>query len=325
MNSAISVKNLKKEFSISKCGKGRLEKLRHYLKPQYETLRAVDDVSFEIQRGEKIAFIGPNGAGKSTTIKLLTGIFQPTAGWVKILGMDPFKERQMAAYKIGTVFGQRSQLWYHLPAYDSFKLLSIIYNIDKKNFQKRLDYLCEIFCLHTFMARPIKELSLGERMRCELVASLLHNPEILFLDEPTIGLDIISKGAIRELIHQRSMLDSTTIFLTSHDIADIEKVCDRIILINKGKIIVDDTVQSIKKRFLHYKRISVKSSDFFVLKPHSAFRVIQETQHAQHFEVDLKQMNPQEAIHYIAAHGRFTDITIENPPLEDIIKGIYQA
>lgn len=227
---------------------GRLNKLRSYFLPQYEALNAVDTISFEVKRGEKIAFIGPNGAGKSTTIKLLTGIFQPTSGSVQILGMDPFSERSKVAYKIGTIFGQRSQLWHHLPAINSFTLLATIYDIDKREFKKRLDQLYSIFNLDRIAMRPVKELSLGERMRCELVASLLHQPEILFLDEPTIGLDIISKSAIRELVHERAMRDSTTIFLTSHDVADIEQVCDRIILINNGKIVIDASVDEVKKR-----------------------------------------------------------------------------
>lgn len=325
MNKTISVQNLTKDFSVAACRRTRFDKLKQYLKPQYETLHAVDDISFEIERGEKVAFIGPNGAGKSTTIKLLTGIFQPSSGAVKVLGRDPFLDRKQVAYKIGTVFGQRSQLWYHLPAYHTFLLLATIYDLDKKQFTDRLEQLVEIFQLSRFISRPVKELSLGERMRCELVASLLHNPEILFLDEPTIGLDIISKDAIRQLIHQRAEVDSTTIFMTSHDIADIEKVCDRIILINNGKVVVDDAVQLIKSRYLTHKLITVKVDEKLVWKPHPAIDLLKEGHHSCKFKIDLSLMRPQEAVHYFAGNFRFTDIIIEDPPLEEIIKGIYQS
>lgn len=288
-------------------------------------VRAVDDISFEVRRGEKVAFIGPNGAGKSTTIKLMTGIFQPTAGKVDILGLDPFRERKQVAYKIGTVFGQRSQLWYHLPAYYSFKLLATIYDIDKKSFEERLEHLTHLFQLERFISRPVKELSLGERMRCELVSSLLHNPEILFLDEPTIGLDIISKGAIREFVQQRAEMHETTIFLTSHDVADIERVCDRIILINNGKIVVDEPVKTMKKRYFNHKHLRVKADEPLPWHKHAGMQLMEEKKGSYLFRIDLNQITPQEAIQYIAEHYRFTDITIEDPPLEEIIKGIYQS
>lgn len=326
MNDAVKVRNLKKNFKIAKTGREDFfGKLKQFMHPLLESLNAVDDISFSIQRGEKVAFIGPNGAGKSTTIKLLTGIFQPCAGSVRIFDKDPYIDRKNVAYKIGTVFGQRSQLWYHLPAYHSFSLLATIYDIDRKKFKERLNHLIEIFQLSPFISRPIKELSLGERMRCELVASLLHNPEILFLDEPTIGLDIISKDAIRHLIQQRAELESTTIFLTSHDIADIEKVCDRIILINKGKIVIDDSVKSIKKHYLKNKVITMKSEEKFEWKSHQAISLVYEMDSFYKFEIDLNLMNPQEAIRYFAQSYRFTDIVIEDPSLEDIVKGIYQS
>lgn len=325
MNNVVKVNNLKKKFNVAKNAAGAFAKFKQFIRPQYESLNAVDDISFEIRRGEKVAFIGPNGAGKSTTIKLLTGIFQPSSGCVKVFGEDPFLERKSVAYKIGTVFGQRSQLWYHLPAINSFALLATIYDIDRKKFKERLGHLVDIFQLSRFISRPVKELSLGERMRCELVASLLHNPEILFLDEPTIGLDIISKDAIRYLIHQRAELDSTTIFLTSHDIADIEKVCDRIILINYGKIVIDDSVKLIKKRYLKNKLITVKSDERLDWKSHQAICPKNDVDSFYKFEIDLNLMTPQEAVQYFAQNYRFTDIIIEDPPLEEIIKGIYQS
>src|SRR3989344_4854560 len=288
MNDAVQVRDLKKNFKVAKTGRGGpLAKLKQFIHPLHESLNAVDDISFAIRRGEKVAFIGPNGAGKSTTIKLLTGIFQPCAGFVRIFDQDPYIDRKNVAYKIGTVFGQRSQLWYHLPAYHSFKLLGTIYDIDRKKFKERLNHLIEIVQLSPFISRPIKELSLGERMRCEL--------------------------------------EATTIFLTSHDIADIEKVCDRIILINKGKIIVDDSVKSIKKRYLKNKVITMKSEEKLEWRFHPAISLVHERDSFYKFEIDLNLMNPQEAVRYFAQNYRFTDIVIEDPPLEEIIKGIYQS
>lgn len=325
MSNAVKVKNLRKDFYVAKNVSGSVAKFKQYLSPKYNILNAVDDISFEITRGEKVAFIGPNGAGKSTTIKLLTGILQPSAGCIQILNQDPLLNRKNISYKIGTVFGQRSQLWYHLPVTYSFTLLATIYDIDHKKFKQRLDYLKDLFQLSSFISRPVKELSLGERMRCELVASLLHNPEILFLDEPTIGLDIISKDSIRYLIHQRAELDSTTIFLTSHDIADIEKVCDRIILINKGKIVVDDSVKLIKKRYLKHKLITLKMTEKLVWRQHQAICPVSEFDGCYKFEIDLNLINPQEAVQYFANNYRFNDIIIEDPPLEEIIKEIYQS
>ncbi len=325
MNNAIRVTNLRKKFYVAKNPAGFFGKVRQYLRPRYETLNAVNNISFEVKRGEKVAFIGPNGAGKSTTIKLLTGIFQPCSGTIEIFDRDPFVDRKKVAYMIGTVFGQRSQLWYHLPAYDSFRLLATIYNIEYKKFKERLDRLIDIFQLSHFISRPVKELSLGERMRCELVASLLHNPEILFLDEPTIGLDIISKDAIRRLIQQRVELESTTIFLTSHDIADIEKVCDRIILINHGRIVVDNTVDLIKKSYLKHKIVKIKTAEEIFWKKHPAIQLAETSAGFYKFEVDLNLMDLQEAVQYFAQNYQFTDIIIEDPSLEEVIKEIYRS
>lgn len=316
MSEVIKVQNLTKTFKTALSG---------YFTPKHETFPAVNDISFEIKKGERVAFIGPNGAGKSTTIKLLTGILQPCSGSISILGLDPFSMRKKVAYSIGTVFGQKSGLWYHLPPMHSFSLLATIYDIDRKEFTKRLEHLTKLFDLDSLLFRPVKELSLGQRMRCELVASLLHSPKILFLDEPTIGLDIISKDVIRELIHQRADSDGTTIFLTSHDVADIERVCDRILLINKGKIVIDDSVKNVKARYIHHKRISVKSDISIIWKDHSAISLVNQDKQLYKFEVDLNKISPQDAVRTIATQICFSDITIEDLPLEDIIKGIYQG
>lgn len=323
MKPVISVKSLEKSFRIKKNHAHKYEQLWHYFFPTYDNHYAVRDINFEVHRGERIAFIGPNGAGKSTTIKMLTGIFQATNGSIKVLDLDPYKDRIQLAHRIGTIFGQRSQLWQHLPALNSFNLLAAIYNLDTKAYQHRLDELQSLFKLEQLLHRPVKELSLGERMRCELVASLLHNPDILFLDEPTIGLDLISKSAIRHLIYERSELESTTIFLTSHDIADIEHVCDRIILINKGKIVIDTPLKEMRKRYLHQKQIIIRSTAPLKWQDCAGIRLTCVKNDLYTFEVNLHLSDTQAAIQSITKMNLVSDITVQDPALEDLIKQIY--
>lgn len=323
--SAIKVEGLHKTFRINTRPKSIISRCFRYFVPQYETLYAVKDISFNIMQGERVAFIGPNGAGKSTTIKLITGILKPTLGTVKISGKNPYQERKEVSSKIGVVFGQRSQLWYHLPAYDSFRLLSTIYDIPKPIFHNRLEELIDLFDLAPLLQRCVKELSLGERMRCELIASLLHDPQILFLDEPTIGLDIISKNAIRQFINRRAEEKKITIFLTSHDINDIEKVCSRILLINKGTIVLDDSVASIKAKHFTKKRITIRSSETLKWKNHPHIEMLPGKMNMHFFHVDITKMDTESAIKYISKKIHFTDITIEDPFLEEILRGMYQS
>lgn len=320
---AIRAMNLCKDFPLPKPVQGALAKVRSYFRPEFSLVKAVENVSFEVQRGERVAFIGPNSAGKSTTIKMLTGILQPTSGKVEILGMDPLTQRKKVATKVGAIFGQRSQLWQHLPAQASFRLLASQYEIEASVFQSRLAELSGLFELERFADRPVKALSLGERMRCELVASLLHNPEILFLDEPTIGLDLVSKGVIRDLIHRRSILEGTTIFLTSHDMADIETVCDRIILINHGRIVVDASVGELKSIYGLRKRVTITTMEQIAWQGHPAITEVSSPVGRQ-FDVDLSLVSAFEAIHFIIGTNPFSDISIVDPPLEEIIAKMYK-
>jgi len=244
----IEVKNLKKQFKIKEKGKGLKGSLKSIIKPKYKIIDAVDDITFDVEKGEMLAFIGPNGAGKSTTIKMLTGILYPTFGSISVMGLDPSKERKKLAYKIGTVFGQKEQLWTHLTPYDNFKFFGAIYDLKDDEIEKRIDDLKQTFDLAEFINTPVRNLSLGQRIRCEIVAALIHNPDILFLDEPTIGLDPVVKQNIRKLIKKMNKELGTTIFLTSHDIGDIEKLCKRVIIINHGKIIMDDSMDNLKDK-----------------------------------------------------------------------------
>ena len=242
----IEVKNLNKKFKVKEKEKGLKGSIKSIFKPKYKTINAVNNISFEVEQGEILAFIGPNGAGKSTTIKMLTGILYPTEGEIKVIGLEPSKQRKQLAYKIGTVFGQKEQLWTHLTPYDNFKFFGAIYDIPDKEIEERIAELISTFELEKFINTPVRNLSLGQRIRCEMVAALIHKPEILFLDEPTIGLDPVVKQNIRKLIKKMNKEYNTTIFLTSHDIGDIEKLCKRVIIINNGKIIMDDTMDNLK-------------------------------------------------------------------------------
>lgn len=249
----IEVKNLNKQFKIKEKDKGIKGSIKSIIKPKYRTINAVNDISFTVEKGEILAFIGPNGAGKSTTIKMLTGILYPTSGEIIVNGINPSEERKKLAYKIGTVFGQKEQLWMHLTPYDNFKFFGAIYDIPKKEVEDTIEELTNTFELSEFINTPVRNLSLGQRIRCEIVASLIHKPEILFLDEPTIGLDPVVKENIRKLIKKMNKELGTTIFLTSHDIGDIEKLCKRVIIVNKGKIIMDDKMNNLKYHYLDKK------------------------------------------------------------------------
>ena len=223
----IEVEELTKNFHVKRKDKGMKGSIKAIFHPQTEEIRAVDRVSFGVEEGEVLAFIGPNGAGKSTTIKMLTGILYPDSGRVEVLGIDPVKKRKQLAYQIGTVFGQKEQLWTHLTPYDNFRFFGAIYDLSDEESERRIAELAEIFELADFINTPVRNLSLGQRIRCEIVASLIHKPRVLFLDEPTIGLDPVVKENIRMLIRQMNKELHTTIFLTSHDIGDIEKLCKR--------------------------------------------------------------------------------------------------
>ena len=248
--SIIEVKKLSKDFKVKTKEKGFKGSIKSMFKPKYKIVHAVKNINLNIEKGEIIAFIGPNGAGKSTTIKMLTGILYPDSGSIKVMGIDPVKERKKLAYEIGTVFGQKEQLWTHLTPYDNFKFFAAIYDIPNSVAEKKINELIMLFELNDFINTPVRNLSLGQRIRCEIVASLIHEPKVLFLDEPTIGLDPVVKENIRSLIKRMNKEYKTTIFLTSHDVSDIEKLCKRVIIINNGQVVLDDSMENLKYHYL---------------------------------------------------------------------------
>ena len=319
----IEVKNLNKTFKIKEKEKGLKGSLKAIFKPKYKIKKAVNNISFQVEKGEVIAFIGPNGAGKSTTIKMLTGILHPNKGNIRVLDIDPIKNRKKLAYQIGTVFGQKEQLWTHLTPYDNFKFFGAIYDINEKVVEKKIQEFKEIFELDDFINTPVRNLSLGQRIRCEIVASLIHEPKVLFLDEPTIGLDPVVKENIRTLIKRLNKEYKTTIFLTSHDVGDIEKLCKRVIIINDGKVVLDDTMENLKYHYLNKKIVEVKMKEQVNLDDEEGITILKDKGYNLKIEVDTKKKSVSDAIKLLNVDN-IVDINISNTPLEDIISSIYK-
>ncbi|MFZ4772963.1 MAG: ABC transporter ATP-binding protein [Chlamydiia bacterium] len=323
MNTLIEVTNLCKNFTIQQTTPGILGALKGLFFSKKRNFSAIENISFSIKHGERVAFIGPNGAGKSTTIKMLTGILHPSSGSIEVLGLVPSKQRHALGYKIGTVFGQRTQLWYHLPPSDTFELLSKIYEIDRPVYETRLKELVELFEITTFLDKPVRQLSLGERMRCELVASLLHNPKILFLDEPTIGLDINAKLKIRGLLNKLSKEYGTTLFLTSHDTADIEQVCERVLILDQGTIVLDSTVKELKKNYVKKKILTLTTDTEKLTLDLPGVKMVESSDHQCIYEVNLEMITIDQVIHETLKKTSLKDVTIEDPSMEEIIRTLY--
>lgn len=319
----ITIENLSKKFKVKIKEKGLKGSLKSIVKPKYNIIKAVKNISFSVEKGEMIAFIGPNGAGKSTSIKMMTGILFPDSGKIDILGLDPTKDRKKLAYEIGCVFGQKEQLWTHLTPYDNFKFFGAIYDIPEPQVEKKIKEMKELFELEEFMNTPVRNLSLGQRIRCEIVASLIHDPKILFLDEPTIGLDPVVKEKIRTLIKRMNKEYKTTVVLTSHDVSDIEKLCKRVIIVNKGQIVLDDTMDNLKYHYLNKKLIDAKMREKVNLEEVDGINIIKDKDYNLKLEVDLKKKNISDAIKLLNPDN-IVDINISNVPLEQIISEIYK-
>lgn len=318
----IQVDNLTKTFKLKQKIPGFLGSLRSVWSPEYKFVKAVSNISFNVNQGEIVAFIGPNGAGKSTTIKMLTGILFPSSGAIQVLGLNPQRQRQELAYHIGSVFGQKPQLWYHLPPQDTYDLFSRIYELDQKEYQERLKYLVEMFEIEELLKTPVRKLSLGQRMRCEITASLLHRPKIIFLDEPTIGLDVIAKQRIREVIKHLNETEQVTIFLTSHDAGDVEALAQRTIVINHGKVLFDDTTEKFKADYIKSKTVELVTNtpaENFIFP---GVTIIEKTEGTLRVELGIN-VSVQEFLAYAVKTFDIADINVYDPPMEEIIKGIY--
>lgn len=318
----IEVKDLCKDFQVKTKQEGLKGSFQSMISPQFRQINAVNHISFGVDEGEILAFIGPNGAGKSTTIKMMTGILYPTSGQMEVLGYNPTKQRKKLAYHMGTVFGQKSQLWFHLPPADSFALLGKIYELPNNRLKKRIDFLTEVFEIQELMDMPVRKMSLGQRIRCEIAASILHEPKIIFLDEPTIGLDIIVKQRIRDLIKQINKEEKTTIFLTSHDAGDVEELCKRVIVINHGEIVTDESVKNLKYNYLTHKVISIKYANEVNIEEDDMV-VLKKKGYGVKVEVDCNRVEIDHVISRLMKYGKVLDITIEDPPMEEVIAAIY--
>lgn len=293
-------------------------------KRKYKTIHAVKDVCFSIAPGEMVGFVGPNGAGKSTTIKMLCGILAPTSGSVSVLGRDPFTKRKKNAYDIGVLFGQRSQLWWDLPVGDSLKLLKQMYKVSDEMYQRNYALFQEFLDIESIQGQPVRQLSLGQRMRAEVAAAVLHNPKVLFLDEPTIGLDITVKRKIREFICELNRRYQTTVILTSHDMKDIEDICQRIIVIDNGTVVIDTQMDQLKKKYGRNSIVTLTTRDPVGEIDINGAILKEQKEHKLVFEIEKESMTPGQLMHEVSEIVRIDDVYIQDSSVEDIIYDIYQ-
>lgn len=321
--SFIEVRQISKTFKLAKKKSGLKEAFKSFFKREYKYIEAVSDISFSIEKGEIIGYIGPNGAGKSTTIKILSGILNPDKGECIIDGMTPWKDRKKFVKKIGVVFGQRSQLWWDIPTEDTFLLLKDIYDITDEDYQRNKKDLIERLNLEDIINIPVRQLSLGQRMRCEIAASLLHNPEILFLDEPTIGLDAVSKQLVRDFIKRLNKEKQTTIILTSHDTSDITALAKRIILIGKGKVLYDGNLRVLKSKYDTEKNVSIKTKEKIVIKS-KGIKTKKKTKEGYELVIDTNEISISELLNKISKKITIEDIDIENNSIDNLIVKLYE-
>ncbi|MEM7153679.1 MAG: ATP-binding cassette domain-containing protein [Myxococcota bacterium] len=324
MTAAIEIDELTKTFTVRERGKGLVGAMRAAFVAPTRTLTAVDALSLRVEPGERIAFIGPNGAGKSTALKMLSGILHPTSGRASVMGLCPWDERRRLAHRIGTVFGQRSQLWYHLPAAETFELLARIYDLPLPQYRQRRDGLVERFEIGAQLSKPVRQLSLGQRMRCEVVASLLHAPDVLFLDEPTIGLDVSAKATIRDVIRHDSEHHGRTVVLTSHDTGDMERVCDRVVVIHAGRVLVDERIEHLRTRLLGRKRVVVRTAEATLSLDLPGVRVLSQRPHHTTLEVETDRSPIETVVQAVLRSSGLLDLTIEDPPMDEVIQTLYE-
>lgn len=326
----IKVENLSKEFKISKKYPGFKGALRSFFSTEYTIKKAVDDISFEINDGEIVGYIGANGAGKSTTIKMMTGILTPSSGRIIVDGVIPYENREKNAKNIGVVFGQKTQLWWDLPVSETFPLLKDIYGVSDEDYEERMNYFKEILGLDEFFLSPVRTLSLGQRMRADLAAALIHNPKIIYLDEPTIGLDVVVKESVRKAIKDINEKYGTTIILTTHDLNDIEELCNRIIIIDKGKKIYDGELEGVKEQFGYLTTIEIQLKDKSNIEKINFARFKDDD-----FKLNMKEskvsitfnknnISSADIIGEVMKKSKVIDFNIKETSIEDIVKKMYK-
>jgi ABC-2 type transport system ATP-binding protein len=321
----IEVTQITKHFHVAQPGEGVGEKFVRLFVPKYKTIRAVDGVSFNIQRGEIIGYLGPNGAGKSTTIKMLTGVLFPTAGTVEVNGLVPYKRRTTNAYNIGVVYGQRSQLWWDLPLVDSFEILRAMYKIPAARYKRTLEFLAEMLQMQEFLSQPVRKLSLGQRMRGDIAASLLHEPPILYLDEPTIGLDVVSKNRVLKFLLSLNAEKQTTILLATHNLSDVEQICPRIMILDHGKVVLDESQSEILRRFGKQRVLVVEFREGVQDLHLPQGRVIKEEENKLWIEFNRDEVSAFELISALERDKGIADVSIKEADIESIVAQIYET
>jgi ABC-2 type transport system ATP-binding protein len=318
---AIELRGIRKTFTVHRTRPGA-KGLRRLVRERGE-VHAVDDVSFSITPGEMVGYVGPNGAGKSTTIKMLTGILVPSGGHVRVLGLEPVRQRVELARRIGVVFGQRTQLWWDLPLVDSFELLRHIYRIPSQTYDANIATFSGVLDLEPFMSTPVRQLSLGQRMRGDLAAALLHDPEILFLDEPTIGLDVVAKARIREFLAEVNAQRRTTVLLTTHDMDDIEQLCRRMLIIDHGRVIYDGDLETVRRRFGGESVLVVDLAEPGPPLDVAGAKVVKTEGPRQWLTFRRDEVTAAKLIADVAAKAELRDLALEEPAIEDVIRRIY--
>lgn len=323
--SFIDVEQVSKSFRINKRSAGVAGMLMNLVAPKYEKKQAVKDISFQIEKGEMVGFIGPNGAGKSTTIKMLSGILYPDSGKISVNGYIPYKQRREYVARIGVVFGQKSQLQWDLPVIDSFELLKAIYSIKEDVYKKNLNRFVDMLDMGGFVNQPVRQLSLGQRMRADIVAALLHSPEIVFFDEPTIGVDVLGKETIREFIRELNAQDQVTMLFTTHDMQDIEKTCNRLIIIDKGSKMYDGSLQSIREKYGTERRLIVELNQEEELESIEGVTIDNLENRKKSLSFDNNQVNINDLMNHLLQKYSIRDLTVSEPEIESIIQKMYNG
>lgn len=320
----IEVRNLSKSFKIYHHRKGFWGTFANLFSRKHRIVQAVDNVSFTVTRGEMVGYLGPNGAGKSTTIKMLTGILVPSSGSVTVNGYIPHRQRKENAKRIGVVFGQRSHLWFDLPVQESFELLRRIYRIPQEQYRRNVAMFDELLELGAFFQTPVRQLSLGQRMRADIGAALLHNPDVLFLDEPTIGLDVVAKSRIRQFIHQINAERQVTVVLTTHDLDDVEKLCNRVILIDDARLLFDGELATLRRMLSKERLLSVDYAEDYpdVRVPHAQITHREGTRVQYRFSPE--EIHTAELVGTLLQKFRIVDIAVQEPDIEELIKTVYE-
>lgn len=323
MGNLIEVRDLNKTFRVSKRGKGIPGMVANLFVPRYEKRHAVKNVSFVIEEGEMVGFIGPNGAGKSTTIKMLSGILYPDSGSLQVAGFVPYRQRREYVAKIGVVFGQKSQLQWDLPVIDSFELLRAIYRIPDEVYRSNLDRYTEMLNMGSFLNQPVRQLSLGQRMRADIVAALLHSPRIVFFDEPTIGVDVVGKEVIRSFLRELNERDKLTMIFTTHDMQDIEKTCRRLLIIDDGSKVYDGSLEGIKAKYSTARQLDVEFARSLEVLPIAHVTIQELDAYKKRFLFESAEVEIQDLMNHLLSEYPVRDLNITEPAIEGIIRRIY--